>query len=250
MKQNLNKQVEKQGITPKNYNEAVKNYQGLVWMITKQFIGKSQIPAEDLMGSAWEGLFWAVDDYNEKSKLTFKQFAGFRIKYAILAAIENEGRLVRLPKSAQQRERAKLGYNMKYDHVSGENPIKGSGTSVKNTYFDMVPGNDNVSDSIENTDMTNLMRRIWLNVEKKFGSRDTEIFKMFYGFETGEKLKAAEIAEAVGCTKVQVSQAVKRIKDYMKTNTAMRRALSELRDIINVGKHSQSLNDVTLTVAG
>ena len=85
-------------------NALAVQYEPLVNKITSQFIKTVNIPWEDVKSMAWEGLAIAFETYDDdRSSMSFTQFAGFSIRNNILTCLDNELRTVKMSNYIQKQ---------------------------------------------------------------------------------------------------------------------------------------------------
>ena len=103
-------------------NAAAKQYTPLVFKIANSFVGKSKLDRAELISAGMIGLAQAINDYNrEKSNMSFKSYAAFRINYAIQDDIKDNGF-------------ALTGYN--WDAIKNTDAEKLYAASIDNLYRD------------------------------------------------------------------------------------------------------------------
>jgi DNA-directed RNA polymerase specialized sigma subunit len=74
-------------ISQEQKNALAVQYEPLVNKITKQFVEKVKVSWDDVKSMAWEGLALAIENYDdERSTMTFTQFAGFAIRNNIITS--------------------------------------------------------------------------------------------------------------------------------------------------------------------
>ena len=91
-------------LNQKERNELAKQYEPLVNKLVKQFSTKVAIDWYEIKSMAYEGLALAIEKYDdERSNMTFTQFAAFSIRNNILTCLDNESRTVKMTNYTQKK---------------------------------------------------------------------------------------------------------------------------------------------------
>jgi hypothetical protein len=225
-----------------------KKYEKLCYKIALSFKGKSNIEFEDLLSSAFEGLTWAMNNYGRKSKkdtkleiedeeisqnkaTTFLTYASYCIRFHILAAIQNESHLVRIPVNKQSEERKEKGHNSKNNAVSGDKVV--GGDEKGKTLFDYVSDMESAGKSVDEEDIkiiwTTLMKR--LKECGKFSDKMINAWIQFNQLDGAEKKKNKELAAELGITPSNITYYCYIINQFIKTDPKMRVLANDLREL-------------------
>lgn len=208
----------------RDQNKLAKQYEPLVNKITKQFIGKVQASWNDVKSMAWEGLVIAFNTYDEnRSNMTFLQFAGFAIRNNILTSLDNELRTVKMSNYAQKKA-----------IDAGETLF----TSVSMTTISGDKGGDdrdNISKEYKyglyedsKWDSGNIYDYLYYRIEKQFSERDCKIFYMSFGLNGFDDMKGKDIADELGVSEGLVSQKVKKIVSFIRKDKDLCEMLANL----------------------
>lgn len=236
-------------------NEVAKKYDALVWKIARSYIGKSNFTLDDLHAIGYIGLVEAMNSYGKKTDrtkaddehmvgFTFKSYAGYRIRIAILARIMDEGHIVRIPRSQQARERKEKGYNTRNTSISVETPIGKDKEGNTKRLLDKISDYERGGKSLEDADNERLWAEIDNKLRKKFDDRTLEIFYSWFGLFGYEKLSGKEIMAKYGFKNPSNINANNyKVMKYMKDDPEMLDALKELYEFTTERQHDDDIED-------
>lgn len=253
----------------KNREKLTTKYMPIVYKIVNQYVGKANVPYEDLITAGLEGLVQAMNCYGlphkrnettgkweEAEKIdrhtnyTFGQFAGMYIRNHILTEIK-DSHLVRLPNSEQARQREEQGYNTKNNSISGDATIgrntDGKGKTVFDTISDMTAGG---SEDLNQADMDKLWSSIYEILEKEFDPKWLELFYRVYGlhgYEKADRMKQKDIAKEFGLAPNTANLRLKKIINFIKQNPTLNKLFGDIRDIKNECLQNKYREDDQLT---
>lgn len=240
----------------------VKQYTPLMNKLANQYAGKSSLGKPELMSAAMMGLVKAMNDYrkNEKEvlagettdkeetkkmhRLTFQQYAAYRMQQQILHDINWYSRTVRIPGRTQNR------------HKDDEN----FGVSVSS--IDKLIGNDPDSESIADR-MRELavdpahfelptakagadaaMKSIYKMIEDRFNMQKAAVFYMTFGLNGYDMERQTDIAKKFKLSTANVSMINKRIAKFLKETPA---AQPLLRALLNHVQESILIENMNKT---
>ena len=236
-------------------NEVAKKYDALVWKIARSYIGKSNFTLDDLHAIGYIGLVEAMNSYGKKTDrtkaddehmvgFTFKSYAGYRIRIAILARIMDEGHIVRIPRSQQARERKEKGYNTRNTSISVETPVGKDKEGNTKRLLDKISDYERGGKSLEDADNERLWAEIDNKLRKKFDDRTLEIFYSWFGLFGYEKLSGKEIMAKYGFKNPSNINANNyKVMKYMKDDPEMLDALKELYEFTTERQHDDDIED-------
>ena len=207
-------------------NKFAKQYKNLVCKLVKQTVNQGFSDWDQIESAAWEGFASAMKDYDPKrSKLTFTQYAGWAIRNRIYLAIDNELRTV------------KVGwYNRKNAENRGENVYSRVGFDSRDYNDDDRPDNSkkfNLDNMHTNPTFIDgdIYEYIYDRLEAKFPQKYCDMFYRSFGLHGYEDIqKGKDIAKDLGVSQACVSQKVKKIISWMRSDTNMCEMLSNLLD--------------------
>lgn len=226
-------------------NSVVKQYTPLVYKIVSQFSGVGNLDKSELISAGLLGLTYAMNTYkNPKDTLlkdfkiddavakevkkiksqSFKQYAAWCIRYHILDDLNNISRTVTVNAYFQGK-------------------LKDSGESVPtNMSIDLNPnGEDMLIDRIgelsddPDYDLTPAEDRIWdkvfVQLEKKFSTREVSIFYKYFGLNDMKKEKGKDIAKEFSISPTLVTLTVGKIIKFLKEDPKLRNILLDILEI-------------------
>ena len=241
--------------TERGRNEVAKKYDPLVWKIARSYVGKSNFTLDDLHAIGYVGLVEAMNSYGKKTNktkaddeqmagFTFKSYAGYRIRIAILDRIMDEGHLVRIPRSQQAKERKEKGHNTRNTSISVETPMGKDKEGNTKTLLDKIGDYERAGKSLEERDNEKLWAEIDNKLRKKFDDRTLEIFYSWFGLFGYEKLSGKEMMAKYGFRNPSNINANNyKVMKYMKEDPEMLNALTELYEFMAECQHDDDIED-------
>lgn len=228
-------------------SKVAEKYKPLLIKMCKDWNGKSTLSFDELMSAGYEGLVWAMNGFGKKtdknkvdmdtivSSQTFGQYAAYLIRVAILEAIKNESHTVRIPISAQNRERKEKGYNTRSNSVSGDSTVSKDGEGGK-TLFDFFGGETEDAESGVNADdLKKIRKELYSILDKEFGNSVMDAFYSFYGCNGHEKLKNKEIAAKYKISNSNVTYYCNKVANFIKKNDKVRELCKEMLELMYEG---------------
>ena len=217
----------RQNFTEREKNQFARQYESLVRKLVKQTVDKGFNEWDQIESAAWEGFARAMKDYDpERSKLTFKQFAGWSIRNRILLSIDNELRTVKV--DWYNRKKAEANDSPVYQRVSFEasNPNDDDAPKSSNSKFnfDGMHTNPTFRDG-------HVYEYMYSRLDEKFSKEHFDVFYRSFGLHGYEEIqKGKDIAKAVGISEGAVSQKVKKVITWMRNDAEMCEMLSNLME--------------------
>ena len=213
-------------ITEKEKTELVKQYEPLINKLTKQFTSQVKIDWESVKSMAYEGFMLAMLNYDdERSKLSFKQFAGWSIRNNILSSLDKELRTVSMSAYAQKKaaESGEATFNsVSLSVISGEGSVNGDDDSRSCKEFKYgVYERDKFSDG-------DVYEYLYSRLEEHFPERDCEMFYRVFGLKGFDDEKGKDVAKRFGVSEGLVSQKVKKMILYIRGDEELNEMLANL----------------------
>ena len=197
-------------ITEKEKTDLVKQYEPLINKLTNQFVSQVKIDWDSVKSMAYEGFILAMLNYdNERSKLSFKQFAGWSIRNNILSSLDKELRTVSMSAYAQKKaqENGEATFNsVSLSIISGETSMAGvddEGCGCKEYKYGVYE-KDKFSDG-------DVYEYLYSRLEDKFSERDCEMFYRIFGLKGFDDEKGKDVAKRFGVSEGLVSQKIKKM---------------------------------------
>lgn len=239
--------------TEKGRDAVFKKYQPLIYKIVNQFMGKSELPYDELYSVACLGLVNAMNSFGhpkrrdengkwveipkeeQHTNYTFGQYAAYGIRNQIIDAIENS-HMVRIPKSQQKKERDELGYNRRQNHISGDKTVGHDSDGKNKTLFDYIEDStDNDTIHLNNEDIDKYLADAYKRIEAEVGKEEFEMFcRAFringYGNETKSQ---KEIAAEYGLKPTTFNVRLHKIISLCMKDKQLRDIFNNIRDLMS-----------------
>lgn len=238
--------------TEKGRNEVVKRYDKLLHKICNQWKDKTNLTKQELWAAALHGLTNAMNGYGKKQvsnddedtavkSTTFGQYAAYAIRFAILDDVKNRSQVVRIPISAQNKERKEKGVNTRNNSISGDSKL-GDDEKSK-TLFDMVGGVDDTESTMDNKDLDMLWGNVFKKLEKEFDKKVMFAWYSFQGLNGYEKLKNKDIANKLNCNPSLISYYCNIVNDYIRKTPEIMDMMKEIYDLMRECLHDREHDD-------
>lgn len=246
--------------TEKGRDRCARQYANLVTAIASKYKG-SGLDWNGLVSAGYLGLTKAMNDYhkpdeyvdvedgidNETKKevkkykaLSFKQYAGWRIRQQILNDINDLSRTVRI--SQYQYEKNKKEGNTKgnFNVVSVDQSIDDEGQTLVDRLSQFSNGNDAFK-----SDTKAQWEKLYKLIDDRFSTRTASIFYKSFGLHGYKQMRGVEIAKELGITGAAVSMSVKDVMKFIKSNKA---AAELLQDLLYTYSESLIINNTPETL--
>ena len=214
--------------------------------IAKKYQGKN-IPLADLISEGNLGLITAVEKFDYRREVHFISYAVWWIKQAIMKAISEKSRMVRLPMN-RANELMKIGkFIENYSKVYGKRPDNeeiASGLSMNkdeikklidlstnSSLEEMIPDDTSGADEVifsretddvaSNPDHVAIYASLKENIQtllQRLGEREREIIEYRFGLNGKEPQSLSKIGEKMKLTKERIRQLEKIALDQMKNS--------------------------------
>ena len=194
-------------ISEKEKTDLVLQYEPLINKLTNQFVQKVKIDWMSVKSMAYEGFVLAMMNYDdERSKLSFKQFAGWSIRNNILSCLDKELRTVSMSAYAQKKaqESGEATFNsVSLSVISGDDSEYDDNGSRKEMKYGCYE-RDKFSDG-------DVYEYLYERLEEKFPERECEMFYRSFGLKGYDDEKGKDIAKRFGVSEGLVSQKIKKM---------------------------------------
>ena len=201
-------------------NRLVKQYEPLMNKLVNQFFKKVQCPWEDLKSYAYEGFSLAIQKYDEnKSSMSFTQYAAFAIRNNILTALNSELRTVKMDAYAQKitAENGIPSFNM----IS----IDSCTNDDESEHYRKIILSEVVEDKFSNGD---IFEYLYSRIEDEFSYRDCEMFYKTFGLKGFDITKNKDIAKLYNVSEGLSCQKVSKIIKWIRKDNDLCEQLSLL----------------------
>ena len=236
----------------KGRSKIVRQYSNLAIAIASKYRGKCGLDWNSLVSAANMGLVKAMNDYkrnihsdkedDKMKQLSFKQYAGWRIRQQILNDINDYSRVVRVTQHGYEKTagEGRSFSTISIDRPSGEEGDEGIANVLKGLSLDP---------NVEKAKDNGQMEKIFDMIDKKFPDKTLSIFYSFFGLHGYKKMSGVEIAKQYGVTGAAVSQRVKTVITWLQENRQTRGLLQDLLDIYSeslINTSWKNLDDVVV----
>ena len=228
--------------TEKGRSAVIKQYGPLVYKIANQFIGKENLDKAELISVGFEGLTQAMNTYQkpiDKSELeddaereeaeeakrtSFKTWASYKIRWAILGEIYDNSRTIRMSYNDRRNAYTKgetTNLTTSLDSMAGKDGEEGS-------MQDHIAGLA-TTDTLTASEQQKRWDKLFDELGKHFSKRDMVVFLKYFGLGGEKEEKGKDIAAEFNMTPAMVTHIVtKKILPYIKSNEDLLDIMSDL----------------------
>ena len=201
-------------------NKLAKQYEPLVNKLVKQFSTKVAMSWMEIKSMAYEGLALAIQQYDEeRSSMTFTQYAAFSIRNNILTCLDNESRTVKMSNYAQKKA-VEAGEAL-FTTVSIDRNIRQDDEKKPLEVKLGMYANETFSDG-------DVFEYLYSRLEENFPERERMMFYKTFGLNGEDDMKGKDIAKEFGVSEGLVSQKVKKIILWIRKDQDLCEVLSNL----------------------
>lgn len=207
-------------------NATTKMYMPLVFKIVSQYVGKSGLSRAELISAGTEGFVNAMNDWDRSTGVPFKTYAGQRVRQQILNDINDHSHSL----SGFNDYALKKGYSadaFSLDSVLGAD----DGDDFKQDRLAALGTTDDQYSEIDDKKMQPLYDLI----EKKFPTRDCDIFYRLFALKGHKKESARELMKVYGKNhESQISDIKRRILKFLRNDPKAMQLLRSIHESYNV----------------
>lgn len=228
--------------TERGREKVARQYGQLVTAIASKYKG-SGLDWNGLISAGYMGLTKAMNDYHKPNEyvdieqgnpdkegtkkaktLSFKQYAGWRIRQQILNDINELSRTVRI--SQYQYEKNKKAGNTKgnFNTISVDQTLDDDG----DTLVDRMLAFSNDNDAFSDRNAGRKWDKIYKKIDSKFSTRVSTCFYKFFGLNDYKQMRGVEIAKEMGISGAAVTLNVKAVMNFLKNDKESRKILVDL----------------------
>lgn len=224
-------------ITEFEKNELVKQYEPLIAKLVNQFFSKGTTTWDQLKSMAYEGFALAINNYDdERSKMTFTQYAAFSIRNNILNGLNNELRTVKLSAYAQQKCKEWYGEESKAATFNTT-----SLSTIERSNQD--GGNDSVRCCSRDTYSREYKLGVYTNalfadgdvyeylysrIESQFPESTYNLFYHTFGLKDFEEMKGIDLAKKYKTSPTTISIKVNKVVKWIREDNELCEMLNNL----------------------
>lgn len=214
--------------TEQGRSNVVKKYAGLAQSIAKKYINKSNLSLEELYSAALEGLAEAINQYRkptdeDEKHLTFRQYAGWKIKQRILMDINDLSRVVRRPRTEYEKSRETGG-------IARDVRVNLAGRGDDNEDSSWLEKRLGLTsdDEYDIADADKKWAMLYRFIDKQFPKRDADIFYRVFGVNGREHEKSIQIAKDLGVSNGTITHTIQKIINALKEKPQTKDLLQDL----------------------
>jgi RNA polymerase sigma factor (sigma-70 family) len=206
-------------------NAAAKIYMPLVYKIVTQYTGKSELSKPELISAGTLGLTQAMNDWDREKGVPFKTYAGNRIRQQILNDINSLGHTL----SGFNDYALKQGYSA--DASSLDSLLGVDDSDFKQDRLAALGFMDDEYSEIND----DKLQPLYDLIEKKFNSRDVDIFYRFFALKGNKKEKSKDIAKFYGMSEGNIRNSIiNKIIKFLRTDKHANKILSNLQESYSI----------------
>jgi len=238
----------------KKGREAVtKKYEPLAHRVARQWLGKINLPYDDILSCCYEGLTYAMNTYGKKNKkskaddeavksYTFGQYAA----YCMLNHIRGYGvyysHIVKIPNAEQKKEREEKGHNTKTLSVSGDKVV-GHNDEGNKTIFDFISSSNDAESGVNAEDRKKLYDDILKILLGEFDKKIIDIWCSYWGVYDHKKLMNKDIAKKYNVANSNITYYCQKVNNFIRKNKKILGLFNELYELLKESINEKDRED-------
>jgi DNA-directed RNA polymerase specialized sigma subunit len=246
--------------TEKGRERCARQYASLVTAIASKYRG-SGLDWNSLISAGYLGLTKAMSDYHrpdefvdmedgldkeakaevkKQKNMTFKQYAGWRIRFQILNDINELSRTVRISQYEYEKNKAAGNTKGNFNTVSVDQTLDDEGQ----TLVDRMTAFSNDNDAFKG-DTKAQWDKVYKLIDAKFSVRTASVFYKYFGLRGYKQMSGVEIAKEMGITGAAVSMYIKHIITFLKSD---KKTVNLLTDLLSMYSESLIMTHTAQTI--
>lgn len=211
--------------TSQGRSAATKVYMPLIYKIVGQYVGKSNLSRADLISAATEGFVNAMNSWDRSTGVPFKTYAGTRVRQQILNDINHDSHTL----SGFNDYAFKKGYSA--DAFSLDNMLgMGEDGDYKQDRLAALGTTDDEYSELDDRKM----KPVFDLLERKFSTRDIDIFCRIFSLKGNKKETAREVAKSYGMDESNITQIKNKILKFLRNDSKAMQILKSLHESYNI----------------
>ena len=182
----------------------------------------------------------AKKEVKKQKGQTFKQYAGWRIRYQILNDLNDLARTVKISQYEYEKNKAAGNTKGNFNVVSVDQSIDDEGQTMVDRMAAFSNGNDAFR-----TSANDQWEKVYKLIDDRFSTRTASIFYKYFGLHGYKQMKGVEIAKEMGITGAAVSMSVKDVMKFLKSN---KRTMAILQDLLATYTESLIVSNTSQTI--
>lgn len=248
--------------TDKGREAVAKQYAPLVAAIAAKYRG-SGLDYDALVSAGMMGLTKAMNDYHKPDEIvdveqgldnegkkqvkknkgqSFKQYAGWRIRFQILNDLNDLSRTVKIGQYQYEKNKSEGDTKGNFNVVSIDTSIDDEGNTMVDRMEELATDNQAFKD--RETDKK--WAQVYKLIDDRFSARTAGIFYKNFGLHGYKKMKQVEIAKELHITGAAVNMSVKDVLKYLKSN---KKTMMLLQDLLSMYTESLIATNTASTIA-
>ncbi len=246
--------------TEKGRDRCTRLYASLITAIASKYKGCG-LEWNDLVGAAHMGFVKAMNDYhrpeeyvdvedgldNEQKKevkkqkgQTFKQYAGWRIRFQILNDINELSRTVKISQYEYNKNKEAGNTKGNFNTISVDTTLDDEGNTLVDRMKEFSTDNKAFSKSADSQ-----WEKVYKIIDNKFSVRIASTFYKFFGLHGYKQMKGVDIAKEMHITGAAVSMNVKTVMNFLKSD---KRTMDLLQDLLAMYTESLIISNTPQTI--
>lgn len=238
--------------TERGREACARQYANLVTAIASKYKGAG-LDWNGLVSAGYMGLTRAMNDYHkpeeyvdvedglsndEKKEVkknktqSFKQYAGWRIRFQILNDLNDLSRTVKIGQYQYEKNKGEGNVGANFNTVQIDRTIDDEG----NTMVDRMTDLSNDSEAFKDRNTDKKWEQVYKLIDDRFSVRTASIFYKTFGLHGYKKMKQVDIGKEYNITGAAVNMACKDVLKFLKSN---RKTMMLLQDLLSM--HTESL---------
>ena len=172
--------------------------------------------------------------------MTFKQYAGWRIRFQILNDINELSRTVRISQYEYEKNKAAGNTKGNFNTVSVDQTLDDEGQ----TLVDRMTAFSNDNDAFKG-DTKAQWDKVYKLIDAKFSVRTASVFYKYFGLRGYKQMSGVEIAKEMGITGAAVSMYIKHIITFLKSD---KKTVNLLTDLLSMYSESLIMTHTVQTI--
>lgn len=211
--------------TSQGRSAATRVYMPLIYKIVGQYVGKSSLSRADLISAGTEGFVSAMNSWDRSTGVPFKTYAGTRVRQQILNDINSNSHSL----SGFNDYAFKKGYSA--DALSLDNILGMCDDGDYNQ--DHLAALGTTDDEYSELD-DRKMKPVFDLLDRKFSTRDIDIFCRIFSLKGNKKETAREVAKSYGMDESNITQIKNKILKFLRNDSKAMQILRSLHESYNI----------------
>lgn len=211
--------------TSQGRSAATKVYMPLIYKIVGQYVGQSSLSRADLISAATEGFVNAMNSWDRSTGVPFKTYAGTRVRQQILNDINHVSHSL----SGYNSYAFKQGYSADAYSLDSMLGMNDDGDYKQDRLAALGSTEDEYTELDDRK-----MKPVYDLLERKFSTRDVDIFCRIFALRGHKKETAREVAKSYGMDESNITQIKNKILKFLRNDSKAMQILKSLHESYNI----------------